>query len=127
MLSIYPEYVEKILNGSKRFEFRRRLPCALFGGTRVVIYATAPISAVVGEFLIGEHLALPPSQLWAVSSEFAGIDRDKFDTYFDGVDVAHALSIVSPTRYDQPRRLADYGVKVAPMSYVYIDARRVSR
>ena len=119
MLSIYPEYVEKIFNGSKRFEYRRRLP-RLYAGTRVLIYATAPISSVVGEFMIGEHLTLSPSYLWAISSNGAGLSRDKFDAYFEGRDVAHALSVSRPRRYDRARPLRDYGLKAAPQSYVWV-------
>ena len=46
IISIHPEYAEKILTSEKTYELKTRLPhdkpeC-------MIIYATAPISAVVG-------------------------------------------------------------------------------
>lgn len=48
ILSIKPEYVSEIIAGRKRFEFRK----AVFAKSveKVYIYASAPISKVVGEF-----------------------------------------------------------------------------
>ena len=55
LLSIKPEYAEKIFNGEKRFEYRR----VIFkrkGITTVVVYVTAPISRIMGEFQINNIL-----------------------------------------------------------------------
>jgi len=46
-LSIKPEYVEGILNETKKFEFRKRL--ADKSVERIIIYSTLPIKQVVGE------------------------------------------------------------------------------
>lgn len=56
LLSIKPEFVEKIFDGTKKYEFRKSLfrrndiKC-------VIIYASAPIKQVVGEFEIDEILS----------------------------------------------------------------------
>ena len=47
LISIKPEYVEKIFNGEKKWEYRRKTPNT--DVKKMVIYATAPVSAVVGE------------------------------------------------------------------------------
>ena len=63
LLSIKPEYAEKILSGEKRYEFRR----ALFKNPeikKVVIYATSPIKKVIGEFDIECILTLELEDLW---------------------------------------------------------------
>jgi len=49
LLSIKPEYAEKILNGEKKYEFRKVLPKNK-SITKVIIYATMPIGKVIGEF-----------------------------------------------------------------------------
>jgi predicted transcriptional regulator len=49
LLSIKPEFAEKIFDGSKRFEFRRNVFKNRDVRT-VVVYASSPISKVVGEF-----------------------------------------------------------------------------
>jgi hypothetical protein len=52
LLSIKPEFVEKIFSGLKKYEFRR----VIFKSksvSRVVIYASSPVQRVVGEFAVG--------------------------------------------------------------------------
>ncbi len=54
LLSIKPEFANKIFNGSKKFEFRR----AIFKNPdirKIVVYASSPVQKVIGEFEI-EHI-----------------------------------------------------------------------
>ena len=53
LLSIKPEFVEKIFAGTKKYEFRKSL-FKKSGVKYVVIYASAPIKRVVGEFEIDD-------------------------------------------------------------------------
>lgn len=62
LISIQPEYAEKILSGEKTFEFRRRTAQRPVG--LMVIYASAPISAVVGYAQVDDILSLPLTKLW---------------------------------------------------------------
>ena len=54
LLSIKPEYVEKILKGEKRYEFRRKL-CQK-EVDKIYIYETSPVKKVVGEAVDIEKL-----------------------------------------------------------------------
>lgn len=103
-MSIRPPFVDGILTGRKLVEFRRR-PLACDVGT-VVIYATAPVAAVVGEFHIGGQVRGTPHALWRRYSKVAGIDRRAFFEYFSGTDTAVAILISAVTEYDQPLPLA---------------------
>ena len=51
LLSIKPEFVEKIISGEKKFEFRKSLP-KRDGITTVVVYSTMPVGKVIGEFKV---------------------------------------------------------------------------
>ena len=53
LLSIKPEFVEKIFDGSKKYEYRKVLPKRTDISV-IVIYASAPVQRVVGEFRINE-------------------------------------------------------------------------
>ena len=63
LLSIKPEFANKIFNGSKKFEFRR-LVFKNKSVNTVVVYASAPVSKVIGEFDIEQVLKLELSELW---------------------------------------------------------------
>lgn len=120
LLSIKPEHVENIFNGSKKFEFRRRI----FGRKDVnvvVVYATKPVGKIVGEFDLDDVLADTPDTIWHVTSSASGISKSYFDDYFGGRDRAFALKIGEVRRYDQP--VEPYEVIqnfTPPQSYMYV-------
>ena len=82
LLSIHPEYVDAIFAGHKGFEFRR----VLFKEDvrEVVVYATSPISRVVGRFKVEDIYEDSPSEIWAKTEALAGVTKETFDTYFKG-------------------------------------------
>jgi len=120
LLSIKPKFANAILDGTKRFEFRR----ALFrrkGVERVIIYASSPEQRVLGEFMIDDVLSLAPDSLWRRTHAHAGIDREYFDRYFAGRQKAYAIKIKSAIRYRQPLELKKhFGVARPPQSFCYV-------
>ena len=123
LISIKPEYAEKILNGEKRYEYRRKTPVSEV--KKMVIYATAPVSAVVGEAEIKGVLLLNASELWARTKEHAGIDMKTFYRYFDFRRYnAKAFQLGTVIRYEKPKSLEDYDFKRPPQSWAYIKEER---
>ena len=120
LLSIKPEYAEKLLTGKKLYEFRKVLPKAQ-GLKTVVIYATQPVGKVVGEFDIDDTLSESPSTLCKKTSEFSGITRGFFDEYFSGRITAHAFKVREARRYKEPLALSSILKSgVAPQSFCYL-------
>ncbi|QOL35482.1 ASCH domain-containing protein [Bifidobacterium lemurum] len=121
MLSIKPEYVDRILKGEKTYEFRRRIFKRRDVDT-IVIYATSPRSAVVAEATIGGILEETPERIWKRTRKHGGIDEDGFMSYFDGSAVAYAIKLSRVTRFPEPIPLSDYApeVKAPPQSFIYI-------
>lgn len=121
LLSIKPEYVEKIFSGEKIFEFRKTL-FKRKGIKTVVIYATMPIGEVVGEFTIDSILEDNPYNIWLKTKEFAGITKAYFDDYYKEKDRAVAIGIGNVTVYNPPIQLKELGKNIfAPQSYRYLD------
>lgn len=118
LLSIKPEYCERILAGTKKYEFRRHL--AQKKVNRILIYSTAPVMMVVGEVAVEETLSMRPSPLWEKTKTTAGITRAKFREYFKDCQYAHAYKLGQVLRYSEPRPLSQYGIAQAPQSFVYI-------
>lgn len=120
LLSIKPEFVEKILDGSKKFEFRK----GIFKNslvTSVVIYSTMPVGMVVGEFDIADVIHDEPSIVWNKTKKFAGISKDFFDIYFESREKAYAIEISNVRKYEQPMLLSALGKNIsAPQSYRYL-------
>lgn len=120
LLSVKPRFAEAILDGTKRYEFRR----ALFRSSRVhtiILYASSPVKKVVGEFRLVEVISLAPAALWAATRSGSGIERRYFDEYFAGLAKGHALKVAKPRRYPKPRDLSKhYGILRPPQSFCYL-------
>jgi predicted transcriptional regulator len=120
LLSIKPRFANAILEGTKTFELRR----ALFRNRavrRIVMYASSPVSRVIGEFLIDGILELEPARLWAQTAKGAGVDREAFDDYFRGCEIGFALRVSCPRRYARPLKLGEQcGLSRPPQSFCYL-------
>lgn len=120
LMSIHPQYARAILDGTKKVEFRKR---PLAGDvTHVVVYATAPVSAVVGVFSVTGQTTASPTSLWQRFKKVAGISQDGFDAYFDGRDSATGIGVGDVVVLEEPLCLRDdLGIGRPPQSYQYVD------
>jgi len=90
-LPIKPNYAYKILNGEKRYEFRKinftkKIDIA-------IIYASFPEKKILGCFKIEEILVDNPKIIWKICKEYSGIKKDNFFKYFSSSNRATALKI----------------------------------
>jgi len=120
LISIHPEFVEKILSGKKVFEFRKTLPSQL--PTHLVIYATTPVQRIVAIAEVEGALSDSPSRIWEKSKKGAGISRAFFRQYFSGRKSASAFKIGKVVALRRPLALQKINPKlVAPQSYRKLD------
>ncbi len=119
LLSIKPEFAEKIFDGTKKYEFRK----SIFKNSdvqKVVVYASSPVQKVIGEFAIADILNDDVETIWNQTSRYSGISRDFYLSYFSNKEKAYAIKIGKITRYIQARDLSDYNLSFAPQSFAYI-------
>lgn len=120
-MAIHPEYAEAILDGRKQVEFRKR-PLAS-DVTLVVVYATAPVKKIVGEFRVAGHTIAHPSKVWARLHSIGEIDRSAFDAYYADADRAVAIMVGAASRYRRPIGLAELSpAPPPPQSFYYIQS-----
>lgn len=124
LLSIKPEYVEKIFNGEKKYEFRK----VLFKNQeveKVIVYSTMPVGKIVGEFEIDEVIKERPHKLWKITKKYSGVERSFYDAYYNGKEYAIAIKIKSTVLYDQPINPKEVFERfTAPQSFMYIDQEK---
>lgn len=119
LLSIKPEYVERILAGSKKFEYRKRL--ARIDSSVLLVYSTSPVMQIVAKVEILGTISAAPSTLWEQTKNNAGISRKKYREYFQGCKIAYAYKLGNVEKLDPPHSLSDYNITLAPQSFLYID------
>ncbi len=118
LLSINPEFVELIFSGEKEYEFRKSI--AKQGPTKIIIYSTSPVSAVVGEALIESVIVNDPEIVWEATKLSAGIDRSFFNEYYSNRSRAVAYKLTDVKQYKETKKLSDFGLSHAPQSFVYV-------
>lgn len=121
LLSIKPEYVDRILLGTKKYEYRKRLAKESFD--KIYIYSTSPVMKVVGTVEVLGSLERSPSTLWEETKTKAGISRAKYREYFKNCKKAYAYQLGEVTVFDVPLALDDLGISTAPQSFVYIEEK----
>jgi predicted transcriptional regulator len=118
VLSIKPEFANKIFDGTKLFEFRK----VIFKNEKVktvLVYSSSPVQKVIGEFQIGEIIKHDLQTLWKLTKEFSGITEDYFYEYFGEKEQGFAIQIKTKKKYKTPKCLREDYNLLPPQSFAY--------
>lgn len=122
MLPIHKKYNDLIFDGTKQFEFRKRLVNERIDN--IEIYETAPTSKIVGQVSVLGTLSGPPEEVWELTKERAGISEKAFFDYFKNKETAHAYILDKAQRYDRPKSLSHYKMTAPPQAAVYLKHKK---
>lgn len=114
MIALRPQYWDMYRDGSKIWELRKvtHSPRCVDG---LVIYATAPVSRIVGEVdLVSTHSGYL-DQMWTLVKGACGITRDQYDLYYRDQEIAIAYRIGDVYEY-----APSLGVLFPPQGYRYL-------
>lgn len=120
LLSIKPEFAEKIFNGTKKYEFRR----SVFKNKNVktvVVYASSPVQQVIGEFEIETILNHNLQELWNLTKDYSGITKNFFFDYFINKEKGYAIKIKEAKLYDKALSIKDDFNATPPQSFMYLE------
>jgi predicted transcriptional regulator len=126
LLSIKPKYARSIIEGGKRYEFRKTI-FKNRGIDLIYIYSSSPVKKIVGSFEVGEILEDHPCDLWNNVKEYPGINDRDFFSYFKGKSRAFAIEIQNLQEFNDP--IDPYETIpgfVPPQSYCYMDGLPVA-
>ena len=119
LLSIKPGFALKILNGSKKYEYRR----TIFNNHEVsivIIYASDPIRRIIGEFEIEDILHDELQVLWIKTKNHAGISEKRFFEYFANKSKGYAIKVKETRMYNAPLPLNSFMLSSPPQSFMYL-------
>lgn len=127
LLSLRPRFAHAVATGEKRVELRRRFP-AVVPGTRLVIYCTLPVGAIVGTAEITAVNIGSPHVVWDLFGADVGLTRTEFDSYFAGADCARALTLSHYAPLAVPISLCkmrELGIK-PPQGFIYLSKQSLA-
>jgi predicted transcriptional regulator len=104
LLAVKPVWANAILQGRKKWEYRR-LPPRLDYGSRVFLYATLKVGALVGEFTAGRVVTESADKLLDLTCHDTPHWREVIREYLSGLTTATAIEITNPVSYRVPLTL----------------------
>ena len=119
ILSIKPEFANKIFDGTKKYEFRR----AIFKNPdikKVVVYSSSPVQKIIGEFEIERIISHELKTLWNKTKKYSGISEDFFFQYFGDKEHGYAIKIKNTKLYRTPKCIRDDYNLFPPQSFLYL-------
>ena len=120
LLPIKPKYVDAIIAGTKRVEYRTRIRKDS-EVTTALIYRSGDLKKIVAEFTIGGIIEGSPEQVWKQTKELGGIEEKDYFQYFANRNIAYAYQICNLVIYPEAISLSSLGIEKAPMSFMYIE------
>jgi len=100
LLSIKPKYVEKIIAGTKKYEFRRSIFKKYV--ENIYIYESAPHQRIIGFFPFQGFIFDTTDNLWDKCNISGGVSKEEFYAYFQEKKFGYAIIINSLKTLDVP-------------------------
>ncbi len=124
IISIRPQYIDKILAGEKTVEIRKR-PIRMAPGTLLWLYATRPYGCIAGMCTVKAVLRSHPDEIWESYSNETGISYDTFVSYVNGAEKITAITLDTIKPVDQSMTLQDIRKQIQifhpPQFFSYIE------
>ena len=120
ILSIKPEFCERIRSGDKKYEFRKVRFKIQEDIDRVFIYCTSPVKKIIGFFEIDEIIEDAPINLWAKYNNGAGIEKEQFFLYYGKARIGYAIKISNSEFFEPFDPKEVYPGFSPPQSFCYL-------
>jgi predicted transcriptional regulator len=129
LMSIRPQYANKIFSGIKTVELRRVKPKFLGEGDLIFVYVSSPVKSLVGAFTVSSVTEKSLASLWRNVKDYAGVSRIEFLNYFQDAEKGVAIFIKDVWLLPKPIHLAELKKEVKgfypPQSFRYTSVRQV--
>jgi len=126
LISIKPDYAEKIFHKKKTVEIRKKFSQKWIGH-KAAVYASHPISGVIGDVKIENVIQDSPENIWNMYENEIGCTKEQFNNYIGCVDYIYAIQLSEINAYSQVLTLKDMtGISRTklspPQTYTYLEA-----
>lgn len=101
LMSMKPKFAERLLTGSKLIEIRKKFS-AKWVGSKVTLYASRPLGALLGEATIKTVVCGKPIDIWNKFGSQIGCSWEEFAEYVSSADEISAIQLTDITPYREP-------------------------
>lgn len=126
LLSIHTRYVNKILEGSKKYEFRGwKLSDKI---KYVYIYSSGIEKKIVARFEIAKIYVDEPLKIWNQCKNYAGVTEEEYNTYVKSFNYnkMYAIEIKKLKVFQNPLVLSEVDKNLfPPQKFKYLDENQI--
>ena len=101
LISIHPKYVTAILSGAKTVECRKSAIGLSIGDT-LMLYATAPVKAVLGRARVKDIHRDTPQRLWDQFAHRTCVTKEDFFAYYANAATATLIALSEVEQFAKP-------------------------
>jgi len=105
VMSMHPEYADRIFSKRKQVEFRKKFSVK-WRGCKAVVYGTKPLGALMGEVTLRNVTYGSPDEIWEAFGTMGGCTREEFSGYAGNSDGVYAIELSDAIPYVSPIALA---------------------
>ncbi len=99
-MSIKPKFAYQIFTGKKKFELRRYVGVDIKEGSKIILYVSGNVRAIMGEFTVGRVIKGSALYVWNKALEYGDVGLDEDDwPYIKGSKIALAIEVREPKVY----------------------------
>ena len=131
LISVKPEFAEKIMNGEKTIELRKSAPRKVNKESHILLYVTSPIKELWGICKINNILKDEPKAFWDNYGYKTGITETQFKQYYKTSRIAFGIEL------KEIRNFSKYSIELKqlkkafpnfmpPQTYSYIHSEEIN-
>jgi predicted transcriptional regulator len=105
IMSMRPEYADRVFSKSKQVEFRKKFSVK-WRGCKAVVYGTKPLGALMGEVTLRNVTYGTPAAMWEAFGAMGGCTHEEFSGYIENSDGVYAIELSDVAPYVSPIALA---------------------
>lgn len=105
VMSIRPQYADRIFSKSKQVEFRKKFSVK-WRGCKAVVYGTKPLGALMGEVTLRDVTYDTPDAIWKSFGAMGGCTHEEFSGYVGNSGGVYAIELSDVIPYVSPIALA---------------------
>jgi len=128
LVSLRPEYAEKVFDGNKTAELRRIKP-RVKAGDLLFVYVSSPVKALYGICEVIEVIVGAPNQLCDQVLAISGVTEKQFNDYFAGASCGFVIVFKNAKCLPVPLKLAclqqQWANFTPPQSYRYLSTKDI--
>lgn len=124
LISVKPEFAQKIFNGTKTIELRKSMP-NVSKEDIVLIYGTVPNKCLMGFGRVDNTIKENPRAIWNTHAAHLGIDKKRYFEYYKDAAFAIGIMLKDIKLFPKPISLSEikktYPTFTPPQTFKYLD------